>query len=183
LKFLIRYITNDQWIYPYSNEIWSLYKDSNEKDYFPILVAPRVHGICYSLFKTIGMLGFNPFSIYVYKRTLEKIKKVSLPITAPIDFRPGTFIAIEDDLKRGNDALRYFVDNILVNIVNSKKHNQFTSSRRKLQDKLSAHDYEILDLITLQRVIEFFPQHRLTEFVEKWCMKRNKMIVRLRKLS
>ena len=194
LKFLIRYITDDQWIYPYSNEIWSLYEESCQQSGFPVLIAPRIQSICYSMFKIIGMLGFKPLEIYIFKNTLKQLDNFMKTFGTTIelapessvsfrddinqcyDFRPGFLTAIEEDIYNGNNALRYFIDNVLKNIINSNKHVTFTEARKNLQCKLTEDEYNTANLAVFSKILKLLSENKLSDYINKWYTTRMAII-------
>jgi len=43
-----------EWIYPDSWQIWELYNTAYKVGAVPVLIAPRIHGSCFQLFKALG---------------------------------------------------------------------------------------------------------------------------------
>lgn len=175
VNFIMKYITTDLWIYPYSQEIWTLYKDSKEQQEFPILITPRIQNICYSLFKLIGMLAFNPYKIYISSETDSKIKKLIYPTEKREEFKPGKFEAIEKDLKKGNASISYFLD-ILNKMDNNDELAKFTKHREQIQDKMDSIGYNFGDLDSLEKILGLLPKYKLYKFVENWYLKRKKQL-------
>lgn len=50
-KILIRLVNNQSWIYPNSNELWSLAIKAHASNLQPIILAPFIHGSCFLIFK------------------------------------------------------------------------------------------------------------------------------------
>ncbi len=183
VNFIMKYITTDLWIYPYSQEIWTLYKNSKEQQSFPILITPRIQSICYSLFKLIGMLAFNPYKIYISSKTDSKIKKLLYPTEKREEFKPGKFEPIETDLKKGNNAIRYFIYNILNKMNNSGELLKYTKHREKLQNKMDSIDYNFGNPNSLQKILDLLPKYKPYEFVENWYLKREKLLQEINGLN
>jgi hypothetical protein len=175
VNFIMKYITTDLWIYPYSQEIWTLYKDSKEQQAFPVLITPRIQGICYSLFKLIGMLAFNPYKIYISSKTDTEIKKIIYPTARRKEFKPGKFEPIEADFKKGNDAISCFF-NILNKMSNTDELVKFTKHREKIQNKMDSIGYNFENLDSLKEILDLLPKYKLYKFVENWYLKRKKIL-------
>jgi len=179
VDFILRYIIIDLWVYPYSKEIWALYKESKEEQSFPILITPRIQTICYSLFKLIGMLGFNPYKTYVSSETYSGVERLFASSEERIDFKPGKFKPIETDLKNGNGALEYFFYNIIDKMIDSGELFKYLEKKNKLQEKMDMVNYNVEDFKSLEKVFDLLPKYKPYEFIRGWYIKRKKLLQEL----
>lgn len=72
-RVLIGFYPNS-WLYPYSSEIWSLRKDAAKTGATPIVLAKRIHGVSFPMFKVNGIIGFNSYASFLPERTITKIE-------------------------------------------------------------------------------------------------------------
>jgi len=70
-RILLRFYNSNEWIYPFSGQIWKLFKEAGNKECIPVLVAPRIHGSCFPLFKAIGILARSTYGLFSMKSSDE----------------------------------------------------------------------------------------------------------------
>ena len=71
---LLRVYNSIEWIYPDAWQIWRLAEDASEKKCVALLVAPRIHGSCFQLFKALGLLARTNYYFFTEK-SMNKIRK------------------------------------------------------------------------------------------------------------
>ncbi|MGB3113354.1 MAG: hypothetical protein WBC00_01870, partial [Candidatus Omnitrophota bacterium] len=77
---LLRFYNTNVWVYPDSWQIWDLFHRASLDRSIPVLIAPKIHGACFPLFKAIGM--FARASHYLFTdKGLEEIKNAVLDQT------------------------------------------------------------------------------------------------------
>lgn len=54
---LLRFYNTTDWIYPDSWQIWDLLQKAHKEGYISVLIAPRIHGSCFPLFKALGIFA------------------------------------------------------------------------------------------------------------------------------
>jgi len=74
-----------QFFYPFSWHIWELFQEARKNGCIPILVASRIHGSCFPLFKAIGILARATYGIFseenldeITDKTLDNAEKALL---------------------------------------------------------------------------------------------------------
>ncbi|MDD5131286.1 MAG: hypothetical protein PHH44_01350 [bacterium] len=73
-NILIRIYNTVEWIYPDSWQIWDVYQKANKERCIPIIVASKIHGSCFPLFKALGVLArttYGPFT----EQSIDEIKE------------------------------------------------------------------------------------------------------------
>jgi len=75
-RILLRFYNSNEWIYPFSWQIWEIFQEAGKKGCSPVLVAPRIHGSCFPLFKAIGILARATYGIFSEKNLDEITNKV-----------------------------------------------------------------------------------------------------------
>jgi len=73
-KYLLRFYNSVTWFYPDSSQIWELIDLAGKEKCIPILIAPRIHGSCYQLFKAIGMYARSSY-FYFTGKSIDTILK------------------------------------------------------------------------------------------------------------
>jgi len=73
-RILLRLYNSNEWIYPFSWQIWELFEEARKKECIPVLVAPRIHGSCFPLFKAIGILARATYGLFSEK-SIGEIKE------------------------------------------------------------------------------------------------------------
>jgi len=194
IKFIIKYLIGNKWIYPYSQEIWSLYHECKMRNLFPVVIASGILGSCYSLFKSIGILGFKALDIYVYKKTLTECNNFIISygtaleegtssslhfktsIDHPYDFTIHSMAVIEDGLQNGDNSLKEFTDSVLTKLISNKNYLKFITTRNKLQKELTEDDYNIIDIDTFPKILNILPKNKLIAFTRNWYRIRKKLL-------
>ena len=84
-RLLLRFYNSNEWVYPFSWHIWELFQEARKNGCIPILVASRIHGSCFPLFKAIGILARATYGIFSEKnldeitdKTLDNAEKALL---------------------------------------------------------------------------------------------------------
>ncbi len=111
---LIRYHNNGDWIYPESSEIWSLHTKASQINCIPILLAPRIFGSCFQLFKNIGMYGRSNYYIFLpnnFKTSMIVINNNAINLSKYI------FSRYETIMKRMEYNIFNELDDLLVKII------------------------------------------------------------------
>ena len=68
-------IKNGGWIFP-NGELFSFLKSSQEQGKFPVIVAKKVSGILFPVFKGISVMGLNTYKIFLPEKSREIISAV-----------------------------------------------------------------------------------------------------------
>jgi len=79
-QLLLRFYNTSVWVYPESWQIWDLFHKANLDNAIPVLIAPKIHGACFPLFKAIGMFARASYYLFIDK-SLEEIKSAVLDQT------------------------------------------------------------------------------------------------------
>lgn len=72
-NILIRIYNTNEWIFPDSWQIWDTFQKAYKERCVPILVASKIHGSCFPLFKVLGILArttYGPFT----EQSIDEIK-------------------------------------------------------------------------------------------------------------
>ncbi len=77
MRILFRFYNSNEWIYPFSWHLWELFREAGKNRCVPVLVAPRIHGSCFPLFKAIGILARATYGLFSEKN-LDEIKEKNL---------------------------------------------------------------------------------------------------------
>lgn len=72
-NILFRFYNTNEWIYPDSWHIWDIFQRAHRKGCIPVLVAPRIHGSCFPLFKSIGVLARMTYGVFA-EQSIDEIK-------------------------------------------------------------------------------------------------------------
>lgn len=75
-RILLRFYNSNEWVYPFSWHIWELFREAGKNGCIPVLVASRIHGSCFPLFKAIGILARATYGIFSEKNLDEITDKV-----------------------------------------------------------------------------------------------------------
>ncbi len=190
-NLLIRFYNIERWLYPDSHEIWSLFAEAFRVKSIPVLIAPRIHGSCFQLFKSIGMFARANYYIFM-PDTLSNI--ISSMVTAEeksiLDlsgFKLGRYENIKSELAYGEfDILKkllsvtipqyhtIFCENLvkrfkkLIPLLNEASNDFFahTNQARKEMDRVKAIS-KFIEIAKLGRILEI-----------KKMIKRNQRLIK-----
>jgi len=70
------YNTNDRF-YPDSWQLWDLFQKAHKEDCIPVLIASRIHGSCFPLFKALGIFARVTYCLFT-DQSAEEIKNTVL---------------------------------------------------------------------------------------------------------
>lgn len=87
---LLRFYNTDAWVYPDSWQIWDLFYKANLDKSIPVLIAPKIHGACFPLFKAIGMFARASYYLFIDK-SLDEVKSEVLDQTEKDSCQLGRF--------------------------------------------------------------------------------------------
>lgn len=101
----------NRWVFPHSSEVWQLIQKSEETGLRPVILARTLYGLCFPLFKILGLFGGNIYSLYLPEAIVAAIdefnaKSWELPIK--IKFSPGNICATNADVN-----IEHFFSSIL----------------------------------------------------------------------
>lgn len=71
---LVRVYNTNEWLYPDSWQIWDIFQKANMEHCGPILIAPKIHGSCFPLFKALGVLARTTYSPFT-EQSMDEIKE------------------------------------------------------------------------------------------------------------
>ena len=74
---LLRFYNTNEWIYPDSWQIWGLFEKARLDSLIPILIAPKIHGACFPLFKALGIFARAEHDLFIEK-SLQEIRNIVL---------------------------------------------------------------------------------------------------------
>ncbi len=147
-NLLLRFYNTPEWIYPDSWQIWDLFETAYKKKCIPVLIAPRIHGACFQLFKTLGMFARANYYIFTDKTMKEiktivlKKKKTSLPNLSLGKFEPLN----ADNFEKRFDNLKQLLTIIIPEHLDAFTLRQIASSKKII----SSLNKDLLDSLVLE---------------------------------
>lgn len=124
-RILLRFYNDNEWIFPFSWQIWEVFRDAGKLRCVPILVASRIHGSCFPLFKAIGILARSTYGIFSEKnvkkiidRTLSNMEKVEFVYPK---IGPGRFYCLFNQSIDGLEGVEQLFSRIVPTYFNSSK--------------------------------------------------------------
>lgn len=76
-ELLLRFYNTTDWIYPDSWQLWDLLQKAHKENCIPVLIASRIHGSCFPLFKAVGIFARITYCIFT-EQSAEEIKNTVL---------------------------------------------------------------------------------------------------------
>lgn len=114
-------IKNGGWILP-NDELFTFLKDTQDRKRFPVVIAKKISGILFPLFKGISILGLNLYKTYLPEQGRELISDAALKIEKPLTSLEYSdqlqFLDKEytDEIREeywNGDAIHNFFENVL----------------------------------------------------------------------
>lgn len=135
-NLLIRFYNTEEWVYPDSNAIWSLFKKAFKIKCIPILLAPHIHGSCFQLFKNLGMFARANYYLFMPDKRNKIIESITNPEEQRIldlsNFKFGRYESIKSGLTYGE----FHVLTKLLSSTIPKYYDSFSISLEKMSRKL-----------------------------------------------
>ena len=153
-KALVRYFTN-QWIYLHHREMWQLLEKAHELNLGAIILSPKIHGICFPVFKKIGLFGSNTYTLYLLASSLKEIDEFnSFEWAYKVTCTPGNLASVDHD----SQILRFFQSDLsklhppgakltketvaVLSSLDGQENGQFAAFRTALKPALDKHLHE-----------------------------------------
>jgi hypothetical protein len=76
-ELLLRFYNTNDRIYPDSWQLWDLFQKAHKEDCIPVLIASRIHGSCFPLFKALGIFARVTYCLFT-DQSAEEIKNTVL---------------------------------------------------------------------------------------------------------
>jgi hypothetical protein len=135
-NLLIRFYNKGDWIYPDSYEIWDLFQKAFNSRCIPILLAPRIHGCCFQVFKNLGMFARANYYLFISDKYNTIIESVADTETRRIlDFSNLKFGQYENI----KSELAYGEFQVLTKLLSStipKYHESFSVNLERMYKRL-----------------------------------------------
>lgn len=135
---IIILLKNGEWVFP-DSDLFSFIQKAQKENKFPVLIAKKIPGILFPVFKGLSILGFSLYKTYLP----EKIKKLVDEINEPKEnfhktkyndqFQFLNQKEIEGDINK--DQLVNFLKNTLPNNIETY-YNNFIKIKIKVGDNL-----------------------------------------------
>lgn len=147
-RILLRFHNDNEWIYPFSWQIWEMFQEADKKGCIPVLVGPRIHGSCFPLFKAIGILARATYGIFSEKNLDEIINKIlDTAEKAHLSYRkvaPGKIYCLSRESTDGLEGVKQLLSAIVPDyFVPSKK--RFDQTSKKISPALDVKLQYLLD--------------------------------------
>lgn len=128
-------IKNGDWIFP-NKELFSFLKEAQTNKKFPIIIAKKIHGILFPVFKNISVLGLNLYKTYLPKEAEKLIKDATSHSTYPFKTLTynGQFRFIEENNVINNEIGNFFETTLSNHIAASYK--EFVELKISIHDNL-----------------------------------------------
>ena len=133
-------IKNGEWIFP-DTELFLFLKSSQEQKRFPIIIAKKISGILFPVFKGLSIMGLNTYKILLPEKSREIIEAVKsdeellrgLKYNNQFEFISNEFAdEITDDYYEG-EPIKNFFEIILKNHIDTY-YRSFAQSKIKIAD-------------------------------------------------
>lgn len=190
-NLLIRFYNKEEWIYPDSYEIWDLFKRAFSLKCIPILLAPRIHGSCFQVFKNLGMFARANYYLFItdkYNGVIESLAEAEEKRIIDLSsLKFGQYENIKSELIYGEFQV---LTKLLVSTI-PKYYKSFSINLEKMYKKLiPLLDVDLSEFIrakdkvmdakekisSISRFISLVPMGRITEL--KKIIKRNEKLIR-----
>ncbi len=126
-------IKNGGWIFP-SAELFSFLKSSQEQKTFPVIVAKKISGILFPVFKGLSIMGLNTYKIFLPEKSREIISAVKSDEEMLRDLRYNNqFQFIDKTFINEGEPINSFFEEILGSRIGVYYQN-FLQSKVKIAD-------------------------------------------------
>ena len=133
-------IKNGGWIFP-DIELFLFLKSSQEQKRFPIIIAKKISGILFPVFKGLSIMGLNTYKILLPEKSREIIEAVKsdeellreLKYNNQFQFIDKEFVNEIIDERYEGEPLKNFFEVILKNHIDTYYRN-FAQSKIKIAD-------------------------------------------------
>jgi hypothetical protein len=133
------FIKNGDWVLP-NKELFTFLKQTKENKRFPVIIAKKISGILFPVFRGISILGLNLYKIYLPEQSREIIRAANLHheiIKKELKYNDQfEFISSNTQMNENGDGpIKNFFEVILTNnLVNY--YEEFLQSKITLKDTL-----------------------------------------------
>lgn len=133
-------IKNNGWILP-NTELFSFLRKYQKEKRFPILIAKKISGILFPVFKGLSILGLNTYKIYLLKEAKKLMDEVASDVPLFPDLRyHNQFQFMDKNFSRETtgddeqtDQIKSFFESTLKNNI-AAYHTKFLQSKIEIPD-------------------------------------------------
>lgn len=132
---LLRFYNTSEWIYPDSWQVWDLFKKASLDASIPLLIAPKIHGACFPLFKATGILARATYGLFSEK-SLDEVKDKFLDnnekaMYSTQNIAPGKIYCLSyDSGAKGLESLQQLLEIVLPAHFESCKIRSLKTSKK-----------------------------------------------------
>lgn len=147
-RILLRFYNDNEWIYPFSWQVWEVFQAAGKQKCIPVLVASRIHGSCFPLFKAIGVLARSTYGIFSEKNHEKIVDKVldsnekSLLLYRKV--APGKFYCLSQAETKDLEGVKQLLLTVVPAYFSSSKK-RFDQTVKKINPILNAPLQYLLD--------------------------------------
>jgi len=128
-------IKNGEWVFP-NIELFSFLKSSQEQKKFPVIIAKKISGILFPVFKGLSIMGLNTYKIFLSEKSKEIINAVKSNEEMLRDLKYNNqFQFIDKTFINEGEPIKNFFEVILKDRIDAYYKN-FTQSKIKISDNL-----------------------------------------------
>ena len=128
-------IKNGEWVFP-NIELFSFLKSSQEQKKFPVIIAKKISGILFPVFKGLSIMGLNTYKIFLSEKSKEIINAVKSNEEMLRDLKYNNkFQFIDKTFINDGEPIKNFFEVILKDRIDAYYKN-FTQSKIKISDNL-----------------------------------------------
>ena len=128
-------IKNGGWVFP-DAELFQFLKSSQEQKKFPVIIAKKISGILFPVFKGLSIMGLNTYKIFLSEKSKEIINAVKSNEEMLRDLKYNNqFQFIDKTFINDGEPIKNFFEVILKDRIDAYYKN-FTQSKIKISDNL-----------------------------------------------
>ena len=128
-------IKNGEWVFP-NIELFSFLKSSQEQKKFPVIIAKKISGILFPVFKGLSIMGLNTYKIFLPEKSRKVIEAVKSDEEMLRDLKYNNqFQFIDKTFINDGEPIKNFFEVILKDLIDAYYKN-FTQSKIKISDNL-----------------------------------------------
>lgn len=159
IAFMV-FVSNDfEWIYPYSPTIWApLSHCSTEEITVPVIIGRYFHPSCFSLFKTLGILGHQTYKVYFSPKVWPDFAR----FTTVLGFTTASTVSPED--RHASFFAHTLPNHIQAALTN---FNQLSALISQFATEEALADANLEPSLRLERFLSFLSRLPPTHLVER----------------
>lgn len=154
-------INNGEWIYP-EEKIFSFLKKVKADSSFPIIIAKKISGLLFPVFKSLFILGLTTYRTYMPEEGLKIITLVksdedtifNIKYNDQFEFLTSEHVKNPDHEWEG-DTLKFFFKKTLPNNIENY-HNNFLDSKYTIRDNFSETVSQFRKNVIMKKIVENF---------------------------